>query len=88
MGFSFGAHLFLTASRSVWSKDYNPALYWIVILSTSTAGTTLSDFLIKPHAKVGLDFGTIGSSAVLVVMIVGASYAQRRYVRRDVAELS
>jgi hypothetical protein len=39
-----------------------------------------------------LDFGTIGSSAVLaavlVVMIVGASYAQRRYVRREVAELS
>jgi len=39
-----------------------------------------------------LDFGTIGSSAVLaavlVVMIAGASYAPRRYGRSEVAELS
>src|SRR5689334_239294 len=27
------------------SKTYNPILYWIVILSTSTAGTTMSDFM-------------------------------------------
>lgn len=27
------------------SKRYNPALYWIVMLSTSTAGTTMSDFM-------------------------------------------
>lgn len=27
------------------SKTYNPLLYWTVILSTSTAGTTMSDFM-------------------------------------------
>ncbi|MGH8412428.1 MAG: hypothetical protein ACRERT_14545, partial [Pseudomonas sp.] len=53
---------------------------------------TLGDFLTKPHEKGGLDFGTIGSSAVLaavlVVMIAGAAYAQRRYGRQAAAELS
>ncbi|RMR35873.1 hypothetical protein ALP87_05185 [Pseudomonas syringae pv. coriandricola] len=24
---------------------YHPVLYWLVILSTSTAGTTMSDFM-------------------------------------------
>jgi len=27
------------------SKKYHPALYWAVILATSTAGTTMSDFM-------------------------------------------
>jgi len=46
----------------------------------------------QAHEKGGLDFGTIGSSAVLaavlVVMIAGASYAQRRHGRSPVAEVS
>jgi len=48
--------------------------------------------LTKPYEKGGLDFGTIGASAVLaavlVVMIAGASYAQRRYGRSPIAEVS
>ncbi len=137
----------LTLVTQLFSKRYNPVLYWIVILSTSTAGTTMSDFmdrtlglgfaggalligstiavvvalkyftrissvllfwvafvltrpfgatlgdfLTKPHEKGGLDFGTIGSSAVLagilLVMIVGAAWAQNRYSRQSAAELS
>ena len=27
------------------AKKYNPLLYWSVILATSTAGTTMSDFM-------------------------------------------
>lgn len=57
-------------------------------LLTRPFDATLGDFLIKPHKKGGLDFGTIGSSAVRVVMIAGASYAQRRYGRKAIAELS
>ncbi|MBB6285482.1 putative membrane-anchored protein [Pseudomonas sp. JAI120] len=53
---------------------------------------TLGDFLTRPHEKGGWNFGTIGSSAVLaavlVVVIAGASYAQRRYGRSPVAEVS
>jgi len=44
----------------------------------------------KSHEKGGLDFGTIGSSAVLagilLVMIVGASFAQKRYGKPAIAE--
>ncbi len=35
----------LTLLTQLFSKTYNPVLYWLVILSTSTAGTTMSDFM-------------------------------------------
>ena len=34
----------LTLVTQLMSKTYKPVLYWIVILATSTAGTTMSDF--------------------------------------------
>jgi len=44
---------------------YIPALYWFVILTTSTAGTTISDFLDR---SVGLGYAT--GSAILVSLLV------------------
>jgi uncharacterized membrane-anchored protein len=42
----------------------------------------LGDVLTKSHEKGGLDFGTVGSSAVLgavlVVLVLMATYYQRR----------
>jgi uncharacterized membrane-anchored protein len=35
----------LTLVTPTLVEAYNPLLYWIVILSTSTAGTTMSDFM-------------------------------------------
>src|SRR2546430_570828 len=35
------------------SKKFHPALYWLVIASTSTAGTTMSDFIDR---SVGLGY--------------------------------
>nr|WP_019472707.1 MULTISPECIES: hypothetical protein [Pseudomonas] len=50
-----------------------------------------SDFLTKPHEKGGLDFGTIGSSAVLggvlLVLVLMATWYQRREPRQ-VLEMS
>ena len=67
-------------------------LFWVAFVLTRPFGATLGDFLTKPYEKGGLDFGTIGASAVLaavlVVMIAGASYAQRRYGRSPIAEVS
>ncbi|MNR68107.1 hypothetical protein D3C85_1924730 [compost metagenome] len=67
-------------------------LFWVAFVLTRPFGATLGDFLTKPHEKGGLDFGTIGSSLVLagilVVMIAGASIAQKRYGKQQVAELS
>lgn len=58
------------------------ALFWIAFVLTRPFGATLGDFLTKTHEQGGMGFGTIGSSAILgailLLMIVGASIAQRR----------
>lgn len=48
----------------LWSKTYHPLLYWAVILSTSTAGTTMSDFMDR---TLGLGYAT--GSAILVSLL-------------------
>jgi len=57
-------------------------LFWLAFVLTRPFGATLGDVLTKPHAKGGLDFGTVGSSAilagVLVVLVVIAIRAQRQ----------
>lgn len=35
----------VTLVGQLFAKKYYPALYWLVILSTSTAGTTMSDYM-------------------------------------------
>src|SRR5882724_3648456 len=35
----------ITLLSQLLSKRYHPLLYWTVILSTSTAGTTMSEFM-------------------------------------------
>src|SRR3981081_2145796 len=42
-----------TVVAQVSAKTYHPLLYWSVILSTTTAGTTMSDFLDR---SVGLGY--------------------------------
>ncbi|MEV6793068.1 hypothetical protein AB0M87_13915 [Streptomyces sp. NPDC051320] len=49
----------------------NVALFWIAFILTRPLGATAGDFLTKPAAKGGLDLGTAGSSAVLVVVLLG-----------------
>lgn len=46
-------------------RTYQPALYWTVILMTSTAGTTMSDFMDR---SLGLGYAT--GSAVLISLLV------------------
>lgn len=52
------------------SKRFHAALFWTVILTTSTAGATFGDLLSKPPGKGGLGFGTVGSSIVLAALVV------------------
>jgi len=47
------------------SKSYNPLLYWTVILSTSTAGTTMSDYM---NRTLGL--GYTAGSAILITLLL------------------
>ncbi|MFJ7497253.1 hypothetical protein ACIQZB_40240 [Streptomyces sp. NPDC097727] len=57
------------------------ALFWIAFVLTRPLGATAGDFLTKPAAKGGLDLGTPGSSAVLLVVLLGLmahAHAQER----------
>jgi uncharacterized membrane-anchored protein len=55
----------ITLLTQLWSKSYNPVLYWIVILSTSTAGTTMSDFMDRT-----LGLGYASGSMILIVLLL------------------
>ncbi|MFF1688361.1 MULTISPECIES: hypothetical protein [unclassified Streptomyces] len=57
----------------------NVLLFWIAFVLTRPLGATAGDFLTKPTAKGGLDLGTVGSSAVLLAVLLGLmAYAQMR----------
>jgi uncharacterized membrane-anchored protein len=47
------------------SRAFHPVLYWSVILSTSTAGTTMSDYMDRT-----LELGYATGSAILVTLLV------------------
>ncbi|WP_061240357.1 hypothetical protein [Ectopseudomonas composti] len=54
------------------ARSYQPALYWTVILTTSTAGTTLSDFMDR-----SLGLGYAAGALVLVTLLVSVLTAWR-----------
>lgn len=56
---------FITLVIQLKSKSFHPFLYWLVILSTSTAGTTMSDYMDR---TLGLGYAT--GSAILVTILV------------------
>ena len=54
-----------TLISQLYSKRYNPLLYWVVILSTSTAGTTMSDFMDRT-----LGLGYANGSLILIALLL------------------
>jgi uncharacterized membrane-anchored protein len=58
---------------------YHPALYWMVILSTSTAGTTLSDFMDR---TLGLGYAR---GALLLVLLLGSILAAWRVLEKSIS---
>src|ERR1700704_384046 len=67
----FGIFL-ITLIAQVMSKSYHPLMYWAVIISTTTAGTTMSDYLDR---TAGL--GYIGGSLLLVAILIAILAAWR-----------
>jgi uncharacterized membrane-anchored protein len=55
----------VTLFSQLAAKSYHPLLYWTVILSTSTAGTTMSDYMDR---TLGLGYAT--GSMILITMLV------------------
>lgn len=56
----------ITLVIQLMSKKYNPLIYWLVILSTSTAGTTMSDYMDR---TLGLGYAT-GSMILIAILLV------------------
>ncbi len=57
---------FVTLAAQLASRAYHAVLYWLVILSTSMAGTTMSDFIDRT-----LHWGYPTGAAVLSSLLVG-----------------
>jgi len=55
---------FVSVLAQLRAKQFHPALYWTVILTTSTAGTTMSDFMDRT-----LELGYATGSFVLVTCL-------------------
>ncbi|WP_248915238.1 COG4705 family protein [Pseudomonas moorei] len=55
----------VTLGLQLFSRRHNPVLYWIVILSTSTAGTTMSDFMDRT-----LGLGYASGSLILISLLI------------------
>lgn len=81
-----GSGIAIVAALHYTTKLSSVALFWIAFVLTRPFGATLGDVLTKPYSKGGLDFGTVGSSAVLVgillTMIVAATMYNRRRTHR------
>ena len=55
----------VTLQLQLYATKYKPMLYWSVILATSTAGTTMSDFMDR---TLGLGYAT-GSLLLITILI-------------------
>lgn len=55
---------FITLMIQLFSKKFHPLVYWAVILATSTAGTTMSDYMDR---TLGLGYAT--GSMILVLLL-------------------
>lgn len=74
LGFSGGAVLIgsllvLIVLAYKFTRISHIILFWLAFVLTRPFGATFGDLLTKPLEKGGLNFGTIGSSAILFVIL-------------------
>jgi uncharacterized membrane-anchored protein len=60
----------VTLVAQLRAKKFHPSLYWLVILSTSTAGTTMSDYMDR-----SLELGYAAGSAILITILISVLIA-------------
>jgi uncharacterized membrane-anchored protein len=65
-----GTFLILIALAHYFLKVSGVLLFWLAFILTRPFGATFGDLLTKPYEKGGLDFGTIGSSVILLTILV------------------
>jgi uncharacterized membrane-anchored protein len=57
----------LAVAAQIAAKSFHPLLYWLVIVATTTAGTTMADF-----ADRSLGIGYSGGSLILFVLLMAS----------------
>ncbi len=75
LGFAGGALLIggllaLTALAAFYTRISKTLLFWIAFVLTRPFGATMGDVLTKSRERGGLNFGTIGSSLILGLILV------------------
>jgi uncharacterized membrane-anchored protein len=61
----FAAIFLIAISAQVRARRFNPTLYWITIVATTTVGTTLADFVDR-----SLGVGYAGGATILAVLLM------------------
>ncbi len=91
LGFSGGALLIgglltLVVVATYFTQISKTLLFWIAFVLTRPFGATMGDVLTKSHEKGGLNFGTIGSSTILGlilgILIVYTTFNQNKYIEK------
>ncbi len=81
LGFKYSAILIsailvIIALLHFFTKVSETLLFWLAFVLTRPFGATFGDFLTKPIAKGGINFGTIGSSIVFSVILFFAVFKE------------
>jgi uncharacterized membrane-anchored protein len=61
----FLAFFVVTVTAQVRARRYHPVIYWLVVVATTTVGTTTSDFIDR-----SLHLGYVASSAMLLALVI------------------
>jgi uncharacterized membrane-anchored protein len=82
LGYAVATMIFLvffavTLAGQIASRRYHPAIYWAVVVATTTVGTTTSDYLDRT-----LGLGYVWSSAMLLVAVLAILASWRMVVGR------
>lgn len=74
LGTAFFAAIFIVAViAQIAAKRFHSFLYWLVIIATTTVGTTMADFFDR-----SLGIGYLGGSIILAALLVGSLFAWYR----------
>ncbi|MEV6102283.1 hypothetical protein [Nocardia sp. NPDC051981] len=84
LGYGGGALLIAAVMAALLAAHYltrisGVLLFWLAFILTRPLGATVGDLLSKSHDKGGLGFGTWGTTAVLLIILVaGIAYSYKR----------
>ena len=86
LGFAYSAIaisglLILIGSLYYFTKISRVLLFWLAFVLTRPFGATFGDFLTKPVAKGGVNFGTVGSSMLFFTILCFAVAKETRLER-------